>query len=65
MKKIMESGTHADKISALSIRVRDHPKFCIEALVKLLAMVKIRTIVLIIFRQKTRTEEEDYWLLDL
>ncbi len=39
MKKIMDSGTLADKVSALSIRIRDHPKFPIDSLVRLLAFV--------------------------
>jgi hypothetical protein len=39
MKKIMESGTLADKISAFSIRIRDHPECPIEALVGLLGLV--------------------------
>jgi len=40
MKKIMDSGTLADKVSALAIRIRDHPKFPIDSLVKLLAIVR-------------------------
>jgi len=40
MKKIMDSGTLADKVSALAIRIRDHPKFPIDSLVKLLAITK-------------------------
>jgi hypothetical protein len=40
MKKIMDSGTHADKISALSINVRDNPKLSLGSLAQLLMMVR-------------------------
>jgi len=41
MKKIMESGTLADKVSALAIRIREHPKLPVDSLMKLLAIVVI------------------------
>jgi len=40
MRKIMESGTLADKVSALSIKIKDHPKVCLDPLMKLLGTTK-------------------------
>ena len=39
MRQIMESGTLSDKVSALTIRIKEHPKFCVDALGKLLSIV--------------------------
>jgi hypothetical protein len=36
MKRILKSGTYKDKISALSIYIRDNPKFSLKTLDNLL-----------------------------
>ena len=39
MQKILQSGTFADKISAMSIAIRNHPKYAIFYLNSLLKFV--------------------------
>jgi len=38
IKKIMDSGTFKDKVSALSIYIRDNPKFSLKTLENLILM---------------------------
>lgn len=56
MKKIMDSGTLADKISAYAIKIRDHPDCAIEALTGLLGLVTRKHCLK--FRLVTKTEEK-------
>lgn len=44
MQKLLHSGTIADKISALSISIKEHPDFAILGLNKLLEIVIMHTI---------------------